>query len=118
MITIYHNPRCSKSREALALVQQFSAQQGINVTIIDYQKNPLALPQLAILRQQLDVPARAMVRESEIEYTVLNLAQADETSLLEAIAHHPTLLQRPIVVYRGRAIIGRPPQLLEKLFSD
>ena len=116
MITIYHNPRCSKSREALSLAEQFSARQQLPLEIIDYQKTPLTLAQLTSLHQQLGQPVSAMVRSNEAEYATLNLAQAEDNALLQAIADHPKLLQRPIVVYQNRAVIGRPPELLNALF--
>lgn len=117
MITILHNPRCSKSREALVLTQQFAQEQGLAVGVLDYQKNPLTLAQLIVLQKQLNLAARDMLRDSEAEYAALNLAQADEATLLQAIADHPVLLQRPIVIFNGHALIGRPPECLSALFQ-
>ncbi|MFC5473053.1 arsenate reductase (glutaredoxin) [Paraherbaspirillum soli] len=117
MITIYHNPRCSKSREALALAQQFSDQHNVALEVVDYQKTPLSLAQLTELHRQLGGSVSAMVRDNEEEYAALNLAQADDAALLQALAEHPKLLQRPIVVYRQSAVIGRPPQLLDGLLT-
>src|SRR3954465_4946636 len=104
MITIYHNPRCSKSRASLALVQDFAAGRDMPLNIIDYLATPPDVQQLAALQRQLNVPAREMVRDNEEEFAALALAHADEQVLFEAIAAHPRLLQRPIVVYRGRAM--------------
>ncbi|MGZ3241591.1 MAG: arsenate reductase (glutaredoxin) [Burkholderiaceae bacterium] len=112
MITIYHNPRCSKSREALALTQQFADANHLPLDIVDYQKTPLTLEQLSILAQQLNTSVREMVRNNEEEYTELDLDKANDAALLKAVANHPKLLQRPIVVYRNRAMIGRPPECL------
>ncbi|MEO6922030.1 MAG: arsenate reductase (glutaredoxin) [Collimonas sp.] len=117
MITIYHNPRCSKSRAALAIAEQFSAQQKLKLEVVDYQKTPLTLAQLQALHRTLGGPVGAMLRDNEPEYAALNLAQADEAALLEAVAAHPKLLQRPIVVYRQRAVIARPPELVNPLFG-
>lgn len=117
MISILHNPRCSKSRAALMLTQQFATEQGLLLEVIDYQKTPLSLAQLINLQKQLNLSARDMLRDSETEYVALNLAQADESSLLQAIADHPVLLQRPIVVFNGRALIGRPPERLSALLQ-
>jgi arsenate reductase len=117
MITIYHNPRCSKSREALTLAQQFADLQRLPLNIVDYQKAPLTLAELTALHAQLGGPVRDMVRDNEDEYTALNLAQADDATLLRALAAHPRLLQRPIVGYRGRAVIGRPPERLHTLLQ-
>jgi arsenate reductase (glutaredoxin) len=115
MITIYHNPHCSKSREALAMVEQFAAQRGLELDVVDYLKNPPSITQLATLLQQLGTSARDMVRENEAEYAALNLVQADDAALLTAIAQHPRLLQRPIVSYAGHALIGRPPERLASM---
>jgi arsenate reductase len=114
MIKIYHNPRCSKSRAALARVEQFAQQQRIPVEVVDYLRQPPTVEQLAQLQRQLATEARVMVRDNEDAFAELQLDQADESELLAAIARHPLLLQRPIVVYRDRALIARPPELLEQ----
>ena len=113
MLTIYHNPRCSKSREALALVQQFGERHGQAPQVIEYLKTPPTLDQLQQLQRQLGVPAAAMVHSNETEYADLHLAQAGDAALLRALADCPKLLQRPIVVQDGRALIARPPELLD-----
>ena len=113
MITIYHNPRCSKSRVALALAQQLADRQQLTLNIVDYQKTPLTLAELSALHAQLGGPVRDMVRDNEDEYVALYLAQADDATLLSALAAHPKLLQRPIVSYRGSALIERPPERLQ-----
>lgn len=117
MITIYHNPRCSKSREALALVEQFAKENHSTLAIVEYLKTPPDLTLLQSLQRQLGCEVRDMVRTNEEEYSALNLQQADDNTLLHAIAEHPKLLQRPIVVYRDRAVIGRPPELLHALLQ-
>jgi arsenate reductase (glutaredoxin) len=109
MITLYHNPRCSKSREALAIVEEFTQAQDLPLEIVDYQKTPLNLEQLRQLHRQLGGAMRDMVRTNEDEYAALNLTQASDTELLAAMASHPRLLQRPVVVFRERAVIARPP---------
>jgi len=113
-ITIYHNPHCRKSREALALAQQFADANKAPLKVVEYLKTPLGAKELADIRQRLDAPLRDMVRDTEEEFATLNLAQASDDVLLQALAEHPKLMQRPIVVYRGKAMIGRP---LEKLHS-
>lgn len=117
MITIYHNPRCSKSREALAMVEQFATMHGLPLSVVEYLQTPLSVAQLSALRNQLGDNAHAMVRDNEPEYAQLHLAAASEAELLNAIASNPRLLQRPIVVYQGRAIIGRPPERLANLLE-
>lgn len=109
MIQIYHNPRCSKSREALALLQA----RGIVVEVVEYLQTPLNLWQMQELRQLLGLPARELLRTGEEAYATLGLADPDlsEEALLGAIVAHPILLQRPIVVNDQRAVIARPPEL-------
>ncbi len=117
MITIFHNPRCSKSREALALVEDFAARRHESIEVVEYLKTPLTEQQLAALLEQLGCGARDMVRSNEDEYDALGLAQADDAVLLKAVAAQPKLLQRPIVVYEGRAVIGRPPERINDLLK-
>jgi arsenate reductase (glutaredoxin) len=118
MITIYHNPRCSKSREALALVESIAARRKLSVNVVEYLKTPPDLAKLSELQAVLGCEAADMVRSNEEEYGTLGLAQADDAALLAAIAAHPKLLQRPIVVFGKRAVIGRPPELVTGLLED
>lgn len=118
MITLFHNPRCSKSREALAIVTEFAQARGLRLDVVDYQKTPLSLEQLGRLHGQLGGTVRAMVRTNEEEYTAHNLAQADDPELLVALAGTPGLLQRPIVVFDERALIARPPEQLPSWLND
>jgi arsenate reductase len=116
-ITIYHNPRCSKSRETLALVEQFANEHRKTLTVVDYLKTPPTLAQLEEIRRQLGLPARDMVRDKEQEFATLGLEDADDAALLGAVSRCPKLLQRPVVVYRGRAAIGRPPEKVKALLE-
>jgi arsenate reductase len=116
-ITIYHNPRCSKSRETLALVEQFANEHRLTVTVVDYLKTPPTLAQLKEIQRQLGQPARDMVRDNEDEFAALGLREADDAALLDAVARCPRLLQRPVVVYRGKAAIGRPPEKVKALLE-
>ncbi len=119
MLTIYHNPRCSKSRETLALTEAFAAQHGLELNVVDYQKTPLSRAQLTELHQLLQsegaVSVRAMVRDNEGEYSELQLSKADDARLLDALASHPKLLQRPVVRFGQRAVIARPPELVQAI---
>jgi arsenate reductase len=121
MITIYHNPHCSKSRETLARVQQFCEMYSVDLTVIDYQKTPLSSVQLNALHRTLQseskVAVRDMVRDGEEIFSRLNLEKADEAALLDAIAAHPVLLQRPIVTFNGRGIVARPPELVDGILQ-
>ncbi len=102
--TIYHNPRCSKSRQTLEILQS----HHINPTIVEYMKTPLNLKQLIELRSHFDL--RDFVRTNEPVFKSFNLTLEDEARVLEAILKEPILMQRPIVTYNGRAIIARPPE--------
>lgn len=106
MITLYHNPRCSKSRDALALLEQ--RQQPFHV--VEYLKTPLDAAALQDLLQKLDLPVRALLRTKEDEYQQLALANPElsEQQLIAALVAHPRLLERPIVVNGEKAAIGRP----------
>jgi len=121
MITIYHNPRCSKSRGALERVQQFATQHAIELHIVDYQKTPPTLAQLRALHQTLQseapVAVRDMVRDGEEAYALLHLDKADDDALFAALAAHPVLLQRPIVSFNGRGIIARPSELVDRILT-
>lgn len=109
-VTIYHNPRCSKSRQTLELLRQ----QGIEPEQIDYLASPPDVETLKTLLTLLgfDSP-RALMRQQEDEYRRADLGRADitEQALLEAMVTHPRLIERPIVVVDGtRAALGRPPE--------
>lgn len=116
MVTIYHNPRCSKSREALALLEGSPAAGG-GVEIVEYLKTPPTLAQLQQLHKLLNVPVREMIRSGETEYAELGLSDTtlSDDKLLAAIAAHPKLLQRPIVINGKRAVIARPPTLVDNV---
>jgi arsenate reductase (glutaredoxin) len=117
-LTLYHNPRCSKSREALAIVEKFSAAHDVQTAIIDYQKTPLSLPQLKDLQCRLGVPVVNMMRAGDDAFMALKLDGADEEALLQAIVANPALLQRPIAVYDGRGVVGRPPERIAALLAS
>ncbi|WP_145525499.1 arsenate reductase (glutaredoxin) [Yersinia rohdei] len=114
-VTIYHNPRCSKSRETLALLEQ----QGIKPQVVLYLDTPPSVATLKELLQQLDFSdARQLMRTKEDLYKSLNLTDEALTQeqLLQAMSDNPKLIERPIVVAQGKARIGRPPeQVLEIL---
>ncbi|WP_027796814.1 arsenate reductase (glutaredoxin) [Paraburkholderia acidipaludis] len=119
MITIYHNPRCSKSRSACELISTTWNTANEPVEVIEYLKTPLTVGQLKSLHGMLGGPLREMIRDGEAVYTELGLDNENLTDdqLYEAIASHPILLQRPIVVRNGRAVIGRPPENAAMLFA-
>lgn len=119
MITIYHNPRCSKSRATCELITDTYNSANEATEVIEYLKHPLTVTELKQLNAQLGCPVREMMRDTEAEYKEQQLADATLTDaqLYEALAKHPILLQRPIVVRNGRAVIGRPPENVAALFA-
>mgnify|MGYP003113339929 FL=1 len=106
MLTIYHNPRCSKSRQTLALIEE----QNHEVTVVEYLKNPLSVAEIETLLTLLNVSPLEMMRTKEAEFKEQNLSQADNVTLIAAMAATPKLIERPIVSDQTRAIIGRPPE--------
>jgi arsenate reductase (glutaredoxin) len=107
-ITIYHNPGCSKSRQTLQLLRD----RGIEPTIVEYLKQPLSTSQIKRLLKMLQMSPRELLRKKESEYSALNLAdpKLDADVLIKAMAEHPVLIERPIVVMGVRAVLGRPPE--------
>jgi len=112
-VTIYHNPRCSKSRETLALLQS----NGIEPQVVLYLETPPDADTLRTLLSQRGMrSARELMRQKEELYKTLGLADSalSEEALLQAMVDNPKLIERPIVVANGKARIGRPPeQVLE-----
>ena len=108
MTTIYHNPRCSKSRAALKLLEQ----RGIAPEIVLYLDHPPSVETLRELTQMLGVGIRALLRRAEPVYRELNAGRPElsEQQLLQMVADHPALLERPVVLHGGRAAVGRPPE--------
>jgi len=106
--TLYHNTRCSKSRGALELLQA----RGIEPEIVYYLETPPSPAQLRDLLLMLGLPARELLRKGEDEYREQGLDDPSlpEGALIEAMAKHPKLIERPVFVNNGRAVIGRPPE--------
>lgn len=107
-VTIYHNPRCSKSRQTLALLEE----RGITPDVVLYLETP---PDAATLRKLLDrlgMEPRDLMRKGEEPYKSLNLANPDKSreDLIAAMVAHPILIERPIVTHGDRAALGRPPE--------
>lgn len=107
-VTIYHNPSCSNSRGALAILQE----HGITPTVVEYLKTPLDATGLRDLVKQLSVPVRAILRQKGEVYDALDLANPkwSDEELLGFIAQHPALMQRPVVLTEKGAKICRPPE--------
>lgn len=107
-VTLWHNPRCSKSRGALDLLRA----QGIEPAIIDYQKTPPDVAAIEHALTLLGIEPRSLMRKGEAVYAELGLDDATLTrkQLIAAMVTHPILIERPIVFANGKAIIGRPPE--------
>lgn len=114
MTTYYHNARCSKSRDALALLRE----RGIEPNIVAYLEQPPGVAEITTLLAQLGfTDARQLMRQGEAEYKELDLANPalSQVALIEALAAHPRLIERPIFVHAGKAVIGRPPERVLEL---
>lgn len=111
--TYLHNPRCSKSREALALLQS----RGVQPQVVLYLETPLDAAAISQLLVALDIPARELLRRGEEEFARLGLGDPalGEDVLIQAMAAHPRLIERPVYVRGGRAVIGRPPERVLEL---
>lgn len=105
---IYHNPRCSKSRQTLELLHE----HNIDTDIIEYLQNPPDKQELEELLTLLNLEPRQLMRTGESEYAELGLdnESLSRDTLIETMVAHPKLIERPIVVYNGKAAIGRPPE--------
>jgi len=107
-VFIYHNPRCSKSRQTLELLRE----RGIEPMIVEYLKTPPTATELDAILKQLDLEPRALMRKSEAVYREAGLDNQalDRTTLIAAMVANPVLIERPIVLANGKAAIGRPPE--------
>jgi len=114
-VTIYHNPRCSKSRQTLALLRE----RGIEPEIVEYLKTPPDAATLRTLLEELGIGARALLRRGETAYREEGLDDESLTDddLIAAMRRHPILIERPIVRAGGRARIGRPPESVLEILS-
>ncbi|NER11149.1 arsenate reductase [Muriicola jejuensis] len=114
MVKIYHNPRCRKSREGLALVRE----SGKPHEVVLYLDNPLSREELRNLLKMLDISPMALVRKQEAiwkeEYKGKEL---DDRMIEDALLKHPKLMERPVVTFEGKAVIGRPPKKIGELLN-
>lgn len=107
-----HNPRCSKSRAALELVRD----AGVELPIREYLHDPLSIDELRRIVQLLALRPIDIVRRSEPQYAALALGDATpDDDVLRAMAEHPILIERPILVRNGRAVVGRPPESVKEI---
>ena len=108
MITIYHNPMCSKSREALGLLEQYKKTHHVDIEIILYLENPPSALEIENICHKLGITPKKLARTSEPGYKLLGNINNNEWSMV--LAAQPELIQRPIVVTETKAAIGRPPE--------
>ena len=112
-ITMYHNPRCSKSRATLELLRE----RGIEPRIVEYLQAPPSRAELEALLAALGKTPRELARRGEAAWNELALDDADDARVLDALLAHPVLIERPIVVDGARAAIGRPPEAVLALLD-
>ena len=111
-LTIYHNPRCSKSRQALALLDD----AGVDYQLRLYLTEPLSVDELTTLIGQLDGPATDLVRRQEDDYKASGLSKdSDANAIAKALAKYPKLMERPVLSNGQQARIGRPPERILEL---
>ena len=114
MITIYHNPRCSKSRQGLELVKE----SGQEFEIRDYTRQPLSEEELSSLLQSLNMAPLELVRtEEKVWKENYKGKDLNDQELIRVMIQHPTLIQRPIVVKEGKAVVGRPSERISELLK-
>lgn len=106
MLTLYHNPRCSKSREALELLRS----KGIEPKIIEYLKTPPTAKELEEILQKLELEPEAIIRTKEKIYEELGLKnkKLNRAEMIEILAKYPILIERPILIHGSRGVVGRP----------
>ena len=104
-VTIWHNPRCSKSRNAVTLLEE----KGVEAEIVKYLDTPPTKEELVAVLKMLGISARELMRTKEDLYKELNLKEeTDEDKLIDAMVKNPKLIERPVVIKDGKAAIGRP----------
>lgn len=110
---IYHNPRCSKSRQTLQILNE----HHVDVEIIEYLKTPPSVSELTQLIKLLGIPALDLIRKNEEAAKGIDLNAMNEAELIALMCEHPKLIERPIVFDATRAIIGRPPENVKELIA-
>lgn len=113
MLRIFHNPRCSKSRECLAVLQE----SGLKAEIVDYLKQPPTLAELKDILKKLRMRPKDIVRTKEEVFAKLAIDLENDEDVLHALVDHPILIERPIVVKDEKAAIGRPVEKVKRLLE-
>lgn len=106
MVEIWHNPRCSKSRQTLALLEG----KGIVPDVKEYLKSAPTQKRLREVLTLLGLKPREIMRKGEALYKELKLAEVDDEALIKAMVENPILIERPVVIKGNRAVLGRPPE--------
>ncbi|MGR9046853.1 MAG: arsenate reductase (glutaredoxin) [Gammaproteobacteria bacterium] len=112
-VKIYHNPRCSKSRQTLQLIKE----QGFEPEVVEYLKNPPSFDELDEILKKLDMQPRDLMRKNEAEYkaTGMDDEALDRQALIQGMIDTPKLIERPIVIANEKAALGRPPENVLKI---
>ena len=115
-LTIYHNPRCSKSRQTLQIIKD----RGIKPTIVEYLKTPLDKFDLENISRLLNKRPKDFVRKNEADFKENNIKDIieNDAELINEMAKFPKIIERPIITYRNRAVIGRPPESVLELLNS
>ena len=111
-MVIYHNPKCSKSRQTLEIIKA----KGVECEVIEYLKDPLSKESLEVLAKKLAMRPRDFIRTKEQEFEELGLNLDDDEAVFGAMVRFPKLMERPIVTKGERGVIGRPPENVNELF--
>ena len=111
---IYHNPRCSKSRATLNIILENNIKPDIHL----YLENPLSIEEIKYILKLLDTSPENIVRKNEDVYKILDLKNANKDMLIQMIHENPILLERPIVISKNQAILGRPPENVKQLITN
>ncbi|MDC3158719.1 arsenate reductase (glutaredoxin) [bacterium] len=114
-LTIYHNPRCSKSRETLQIIKD----NGIQPTVVEYLKKPLKKFELENISRLLNKRPKEFVRKSEVDFKENNIKNIieNDAELINRMTEFPKIIERPIVISRNKAVIGRPPENVLELLD-
>ena len=110
---IWHNPRCSKSRQTLGILEE----KGVDAEVVKYLEETPSVDEIKALLKKLNISARELMRTKEAIYKELGLKdETDEQKLIEAMASHPKLIERPVVIKGDKVVLGRPPEKVLELF--
>jgi arsenate reductase len=114
-VTIWHNPRCGKSRQGLALLEE----NGVDADVVKYLDTAPSADEIKEVLKKLGIPARELMRTKEAVYKELGLKEVDdEEQLVKAMAENPKLIERPVVIMGDKAVIGRPPEKIVELLNS